>query len=98
MENMLGRDAYVTIPEAAKKLNVSTVTVRKWVRNGDLVSTKVKNPRNKQEMSLIHKNELDFFKENVMPKIYHKDRVPRKIKKSRATKIWDKIKELLGFD
>lgn len=92
------RDFYVTIPEAAKKLCVSTVTVRKWVRNGDLVSITVKNPRNKQNMALIHKNELDYFEKNVMPNIYHKERVSKKNRKSRAANIWDKIKKFLGFD
>ena len=80
------------IKEAAKYLGVSSLTVRKWVRCGELKSLTVKSPINKKDMYIIHKGELRFFKEEIFPKIYKKRNVPKKYRKET---FCNKLKVLL---
>ena len=91
MENVLAPDSYVGIKEATKYLGVSSFTVRKWVKCGELKSIIVKSPKNKRDMYIIHKDELRFFKDVIMPEIYGKKNIP---KRYRRTTLLDKIKDI----
>lgn len=92
----MNRDSYVGIKEASKYLGVSSVTIRKWVRNGDLKSLMDKSERNGRDMYLIHKDELKFFKNKVMPSMYGKKNVPKvyrkKTWKDKLCDIWEWLK------
>lgn len=92
MKNILDKDSYVGIKDAAKYLGVSSLTVRKWVKCGELKSLTVKNPINKKDMYIIHKNELRFFKDTIFPEIYKKRNVPKKYRKET---FWRRLKTLL---
>lgn len=88
-------DSYVGIIEASKFLGVSSVTVRKWVKNGDLKSLKVKSNKNGREMYVIHDKELEFFKQNILPNIYHRNHIPKEYKRTFTEKLWERIKSVL---
>lgn len=53
----------LTIPEAAKLLNVSVDTVRRRIRNGELKAIKVKQPNLKGERWIIPFDEIGAAKE-----------------------------------
>lgn len=80
------------IKDAAKYLGVSSLTIRKWVKSGELKSLTVKNPINKKDMYVIYKSELRFFKDTIFPEIYKKRNVPKKYRKET---FWRRLKALL---
>lgn len=93
MKDVMSPDSYVKVGDAAKYLGASSLTVRKWIRCGELKSLTVKSPKNGKNMYLIHKDELKYFKEVVMPEIYKKDRIPKMYRKNWFERTWEKIKK-----
>ena len=81
MENLLDKTSYVGVKEASEFLGVSSVTARKWIKNGELKCLVVKSPKNKKDMYVIHKEELKFFKDTIMPCIYKNRNVPKVYRK-----------------
>ena len=96
LENVFSPNSYVGVNEASKYLGVSSLTVRKWIRGDQLKHLVVKSPKNKKDMYIIHKDELKFFKEKIMPEIYGKRYVPKKYRRKsivdRVKDFWEKLK------
>ena len=80
LEYLLDKENYLRVKEVAASLNVSEVTVRKWIKSGAIKSIVVKSPRNGKNMYLVHKRDLNYFKENVFGNIYNEKNVPNKYK------------------
>lgn len=51
----------MTIKELSKKLKVTVYTIKRWIEKGDLVATKIKNPRGGHNMWFISQENLDNY-------------------------------------
>lgn len=51
----------MTIKELSKKLKVTIDTLKRWIGKGDLVATKIKNPRGGHKMWFISQENLDNY-------------------------------------